>query len=46
MDARLTRLDEGERADLYRLLVQGAGLWHDEWPASGSVDHGSPERVT
>jgi DNA-binding MarR family transcriptional regulator len=29
----LRRLSDAERADLYRLLVKGSGLWDDVWPA-------------
>jgi DNA-binding MarR family transcriptional regulator len=38
IDTRLERLDDAERAELYRLLVKGAGQWDDEWP----VEDGSP----
>jgi hypothetical protein len=30
---RLGRLDSAERAELYRLLVKGSGLWDDVWSA-------------
>ncbi len=32
IEQRLTRLDEDERAELYRLLVKGSGLWDGVWP--------------
>ncbi|MFW2335987.1 MarR family winged helix-turn-helix transcriptional regulator [Ilumatobacter sp.] len=32
-DGALERLDDNERADLYRLLVKASGLWDDVWPA-------------
>ncbi len=32
-DGTLQRLDDNERADLYRLLVKASGLWDDVWPA-------------
>ncbi len=31
-DGALERLDDNERADLYRLLVKASGLWDDIWP--------------
>lgn len=31
-DQRVDRLDETERADLYRLLVKASGLWDEVWP--------------
>lgn len=34
----LTRLDDGERAELYRLLVKGSGLWDDLWPETDEDD--------
>lgn len=37
-DERLTRLDEAERVELYRLLVKASGLWDDVWPAEGVAD--------
>jgi DNA-binding MarR family transcriptional regulator len=37
-DEHLVRLDEAERAELYRLLVKGSGLWKDVWPAGGALD--------
>ncbi|MCP4960254.1 MAG: winged helix-turn-helix transcriptional regulator [Actinomycetia bacterium] len=30
--SNLTRLDEDERCDLYRLLVKASGLWDGTWP--------------
>lgn len=33
-DAALDRLDESDRAELYRLLVKGSGIWDDIWPAT------------
>ena len=32
-DGALQRLDDNERADLYRLLVKASGLWDNVWPA-------------
>lgn len=32
VEDRLARLDDAERAELYRLLVKGSGLWDDVWP--------------
>lgn len=31
-DSALERLDDTERADLYRLLVKASGLWDGVWP--------------
>lgn len=38
MDQRLERLDEHERAELYRLLVKGSGLWDAVWPEKDEDD--------
>ncbi len=35
---RLARLDEAERAELYRLLVKGSGLWDEVWPEEPDAD--------
>lgn len=40
-DAALERLDDDERADLYRLLVKASGLWDDVWPAHYEDDTAS-----
>ena len=40
-DQALHRLDDDERADLYRLLVKGSGLWDDVWPATDELDTGT-----
>lgn len=32
-DGALERLDDNDRAELYRLLVKASGLWDDVWPA-------------
>ncbi len=38
-DGTLERLEEPERAELYRLLVKGSGLWDGVWP----VEHEPPD---
>ena len=41
-DASLERLDDDERAELYRLLVKGSGIWNELWPATHELaDSGS-----
>ena len=37
-DEALSRLDATERAELYRLLMKGSGLWEDVWPAEVATD--------
>ena len=37
-DERLSRLDAAERAELYRLLVKGSGLWDDTWARESATE--------
>ena len=41
-DELLRRLDEVERAELYRLLVKGSGQWKDAWPTESDAGDGRP----
>jgi DNA-binding MarR family transcriptional regulator len=38
VDAQLDRLDDAQRAELYRLLVKGSGRWDDFWAQSDEGD--------